>query len=185
MALTISEFSRVFNQGGVSKVLIHRHKGFNKWATPGLWLSLTMGILVSASMVFLGYFACGWFQVDEPKKLFQLVCLLAVTAPISAIGTIPRALLLIKLKFREIALVGSLLLVVGSLVKVGLAYAGYGAFSLVIPMVLTTALQTLFFWFLARPSIKPKLMMRRWRYLFSDSASILSLIHISEPTRPY
>ena len=174
MALTISEFSRVFNQGGVSKVLVHRQKNFNKWATPGFWLSLTMGALVSASMVFLGYFACGWFQVDEPSKLFWLVCLLAITAPISAIGTIPRALLLIKLCFREIALVASLLLVVGAVCKVGLAYAGYGAFSLVIPMVLVAVLQTIFYWFLARPSVKPKLMLRRWRFLFSDSASIIA-----------
>lgn len=174
MALTISEFSRVFNQGGVSKVLVHRQKGYRNWVTPGLWLSLTMGLLVSASMVFIGYFACTWFQVDEPNKLFLLVCILAVSAPIAAVGTIPRALLLIQLRFRELALLSSVLLVVSALVKVSLAYAGYGAFSLVIPMVLSTVLQSLFCWYLAKPEIKLKLMINKWRYLFSDSASIIA-----------
>ena len=174
MALTISEFSRVFSQGGVSKVLVQRQKSFDKWSTPGFWLSLVMSLGVAFSMIIVGYFATGWFQVEEPKKLLQLICLLAIVPPISAIGTIPKAALQIELKFGAIAAIGTVALIIGTVAKVGLAWGGWGAFSFVIPMLISIPIQTLCYWLLVRPKIKLSLMFRKWKYLISDGAMIIA-----------
>ena len=173
MALTISAFSTVLNQGGVFKILIHRHKSFNKWATPGFWLSVTMGVVVSIVMLAMGAAATTLFQVEHPGKLFLLIAILAATPPITAAGTIAKAALHSQLRFKEVAAISTVSLLLRSIAKVVLAAMGFGAFSFVIPGLIFTPLDTIAMWTLSKPPVKKRMMIGRWKYLLGDGVMII------------
>ena len=168
LASTIAAFGAVLNQGGVAKILIHRQSSFDKWSTPGLWLSICFGLLVTTVMLVAGFIGGYWWP-----GLFPLVAILAILPLFTAIGSVPKALLQSRLQFRTLATVNTAILLATSLLKILLAYLGCGAFSFVIPPALMAPIQAGMYWYLAQPKIKSGFGLRRWKYMINDSLMIV------------
>src|SRR5690606_29175106 len=104
------------------------------WLLLGAGAVLTLTMWVTAPLVVAIY--------DEPA-LEPLVRLAGFQFLISAVGSVPRIMLIRQLRFRALALVDISSGVTAALVGVGAAVAGGGAASLVLMLLASSATQSL------------------------------------------
>ena len=184
LAYTVSSFASLVQQGGVSGVLVHRQVKFRRWANAAFWMSLTAGIVAALLMVVAAPLAAWFYQGAATRlgsaaaaaargQLTQLVLVLAIAAPLNSLTIVPMAQLQNQMRFRAITLV-SVWMSVGNLgLSIVLAWRGWGAMSIVAPQPIVAAGTAAWLWMLARPPIRWRLQVRRWRYIFRDSGTML------------
>jgi O-antigen/teichoic acid export membrane protein len=173
LTFTVTIFSGLIQQAGLREVLIQRRDRFRRYGNAAFWMSLTAGLVAGGVMLLLAPLAAWFYEPDEPVTLMQLILVLAVASPINALGTVSNARLQSDLRFRAVAAVGVSASVVVITLKVILAAAGLGPFALVVPEPIVAAGRTAVLWRLAPPPVRPSLQLRRWRFLFSDSALVI------------
>jgi O-antigen/teichoic acid export membrane protein len=106
------------------------------------------GFILISNIVIFGilflispYFALFFGQ----PELENIIRVLGITFLISALSSVPVAMLRRELKLKVISLVELCATVLGSLATLGLAYSGYGVWALVLGNVLTAAASTIIF----------------------------------------
>jgi teichuronic acid exporter len=170
LAGTITVFIQVIEQGGVGDVLVQR-KNFRPWAIPAFWLAACLGVLSSLLIVAAAPIASTLY---ENRQLYWLLLILAPASIPNALSVVPRAQLARQLKFRALAAVNLASLVVRLTMTVVLASIGFGSYSFVIPIPISSGLIAAFLWWWTSPpwSLYPQL--KKWRYLIGDSTRILT-----------
>ncbi|MEX1017260.1 MAG: lipopolysaccharide biosynthesis protein [Phycisphaeraceae bacterium] len=166
MAITVNFLASLIEWVGTRDVLVRRGRRIHHWLAPGLWMSLSVGMLASLMMLALAPVAA--WAYGEPA-VASLIAILAIRPPLQALAIPPGAYLQITMRFRAIALIGILHIVFGAGLSVLLALWGFGAYSFVIPIPVSIGIQSLAFWLVARPRMRWRLAPRRWRYLLGDS----------------
>jgi O-antigen/teichoic acid export membrane protein len=102
-------------------------------------LSLFLGaLLCSIAQSFAEFFA--------RPVLAQLTFLLAATLVVTSVSSVPRALLTRDLKFRSIALSSVVANSLAGMVAIGLAYAGFGVWSLAVQGFIAACVSTIMLW---------------------------------------
>ena len=171
LALTVYGVGSLVHQAGVREVLIHRQASFERWATAGFWLSLTLGTAAASLIVGLAPIAARIY--DEPG-LTPLLWILALGIPLKSLEVVPRTLLQNQLRFAPLALVGLVSNILEVLGAITLAFLGFGALSFVIPKPIVYLMQSGVTWGLARPHLRRGFEFRKWRHLVDHS--VLSLV---------
>lgn len=169
MATTVGALGMLIEWIGTRDVLVQRAKRIHLWLTPALWMSLTIGLLAAAVMLALAP-AAAW--VYGETRVASLIAVLALRPPLQAMVIPATAYLQTQLRFRALALIGSMRVLTGAGLMVLLALLGFGAYSFVIPVAVAAALQAIVLWIYARPPLHMRLMWRRWRYIIGDSATL-------------
>lgn len=167
LAYTVTAFATLIHQAGIREILIHRHAHFSRWATPAFWISLTAGCLAGAAMLVAAPIAA---HVYEEPSLVGLVLVLALAAPFNGLDVVPDAFLVGELRFRYVALVKWIYAVGTMGLSVLFAHLQFGAYSFVLPQPIMLIVRLVMLWTVARPPIKRRLYLRRWKYLLNDSA---------------
>jgi len=176
LATTVAAFAGLLRDTGLGTILVQRHAKFDRWATPAFWMALTAGLLAAIVMVVAAPLTAGLFRqlpMEGRATYMRLVFVLALASPFEALLVVPQARLQSDLRFRASALVG----VMATVTTVGLqlalavplARAGLGAFAVILPLPLVALGQVVTLLILARVRIRPRLQVRRWRYLFRDT----------------
>ena len=129
LAMTVYAFAAVLHQAGIQEVLIQRQRSFRLWANAGFWISCLTGLLAFAGTVAAAPLAARFYQYDDPHELIRLISILAVNFPIAAAGAVCRARLQIEMRFRPLAMIGAVQILLDSVLKIVLAWCGLGAFS--------------------------------------------------------
>jgi lipopolysaccharide exporter len=170
LTYTITTFASILQQGGISQVLINRHRRFHLWATTAFWMSLAIGLAAGAATAALAPVASAFYQQPALKGLLLAA---AITLPLNALITVPDAKLRANMQFRFVAALG-LAAVVGTLaLSILFAALGFGPYSFILPPVIVTLIRAAVMWWWSYPHIHMKLHLRRWKYLFGDSAMLL------------
>jgi PST family polysaccharide transporter len=176
-AFTITAFIQVIEQAGVGDILVQR-RNFRRWAIPGFWLALSLG-LASCSLIVLAAPIAARFSNDA--QLFWLLVILATSSIPNSLTVVPRAQLSRQLRFRALAGVNIANLTLRVVLTVALAglinLSGerhLGPFAFVIPVPITSAATAACLWWWVRPPWAFELQFRRWRYLIGDSTRILT-----------
>ena len=173
LALAIYGFASILQQSGLREILIQRHRHFQRWENPAFWMSLAFGVFPAIAMVALAPLAASVFG---SPGLTGLLAVLALTAPFNSLAVVPTARIQAELRFRLLSILNVVCSIVTVLLSVLLAYLGFGAYSLVIPIPIIAALRAGVLLWSDPPKIRPALQLRRWRYLLRDSGLIIATV---------
>ncbi|MBB6430785.1 oligosaccharide flippase family protein [Algisphaera agarilytica] len=170
LAYTLTAFTALLQRAGIREVLVHRHRRFHLWATPGFWMSLTFGVLTSAVMLGMAPVLA---RVYGEPELVGLIMVLALAAPINGVASVADAKLQSQLRFGLISRVGMLQAILTMGLTILFAWLGFGAYSFVMPQPIAALFNLVCLWRAADVSVTGKPRFSCWRYLLSDSLVML------------
>ncbi len=177
MALTVSGFAALIEQAGLRDVLVFRHAKFRRWANAAFWMSLAAGTL---AMLFIAAAAPLASMIYGEPDVLLLLLILALASPLNTLSIVPRASLLGQLRFRYIAMTDLTVNCSMIVMTVLLAWMGLGPISFVLPKPIMFLFRAVSFYLAARPKIRLDPQIRRWKYLFRDSAFVLSTAGLTQ-----
>jgi len=145
-AMSLSGIVAVLYGGGIPRILIQEGARYAEIARPYYRIALGFNLVAAAILVLLGLGA-GYLK-GSPSLAWMMV-IIGVSVPLGTSGIIYACKLSIDLRFRDTALVNSLV----ALVRFGsaplFALMGMGAFSLALPQVVAAGAN----WWLARRAV--------------------------------
>jgi O-antigen/teichoic acid export membrane protein len=171
LAYTITTFGALLVNPGIEEVLVQRHGRLQRWITPGFWLGASLGVGGGLVMLVAAPLAASLYQSPE---LFGMIAILALAAPLGGVALAPNAMLRASLQFRTLAQLGLAEMVATQCLTVLLALCGWGAYSFVLPAPLTVGARSLAVWLIARPRVRWKPQIRRWRFLLGNGFAVFA-----------
>jgi len=171
LALTIhTAIMQIQQRAGGQALLVQRPTKFHVWATPALWISMSMGLL--AGLLTLASAVPAAAMYGQPQ-LRGLIAILALVTPLHAIGMVARAKLQTEFRFPLLARWAFCNRALTTAMTITLAWFGFKAYSFVIPLPVVAAVNSAVLWFFARPRIRRQLQLRRWPYLLATNSKVM------------
>lgn len=170
-ALTVAAVGFLVCEGGLSQILIHRHKKFDRWSNPAFWLGNTMGLTTMIGLLLAAPLAA--WAYGSPQ-VTGLLAVLALAAPAKSLGAVPHAKLTSQMRFRANAVIATSGLILQTVLAIVFALLGFGVYSLAIPHALVALFQAVAYFKVAKPRVAWNPQWRRWRYLLRDTGYIMS-----------
>lgn len=170
LAYTVTMLSGLLQQAGLREVLIHRRGDVRELANAACWMSFATGSAAGLLNCALAP-AAVWFYARP--EIAELLYVLAIAAPLTALCTVPIAILQLNLRFRFIATLEWATLAFGAVLTVALAWLGLGARSFVIPAPVVALIRLVVYWRAARPRVRLDPEISRWRYLAGGNLGVL------------
>ncbi|MCU0566408.1 MAG: lipopolysaccharide biosynthesis protein [Oculatellaceae cyanobacterium Prado106] len=121
-------FCQIFLQRGLSEVLIQRQTLTPEFLNTVFWVNLAIALLLMLLGLGTAEYIADLFQQPQLTAILQALCVLL---PMLALSSVPQAFLERQFAFKAIALRQLIGMVLGGLVGVGMAWSGYGVWSLV------------------------------------------------------
>lgn len=169
LAYTVTTLINLMANPGIDAVLVQRLRRFHLWATPALWLGLTMGV-VGAILMLVAAPIAAW--VYEQPQLIGLIAVLAISLPLQALQIVPKARLRTQMRFKAVVMLGLVNSLLIAVLTVAFAYFGMGAYSFVVPVPIAAAIVSFANWRMARPPIRKRAEFSRWKYLFGNGLTV-------------
>jgi O-antigen/teichoic acid export membrane protein len=142
MALSVTSFAAIFSGSTLRTVLVQRMERFDEDAPQAFWFALALNVsgalLIAVAAPLAGI-------VFSESRVVPLILVIALAAPLQALPTIYSAALFGRLRFREAAMIHFGAGLTQNVSSVTLAWLGFGAFSLVLPLLLMAAFMALAF----------------------------------------
>jgi O-antigen/teichoic acid export membrane protein len=158
-------FISLFVDFGLSAALIQRPSLTERHRSSAFWMNLAVGILLGGLVAALAPALADFFH--EPS-LVALTLVASVNFVVGSMGIVQSALLQRAMEFRRIGAIGIASTVVGAVVAIAMAVAGFGAWSLIGQLVASTGSRTLLLWLTSswRPSVivDRQAIRELWRY---------------------
>src|SRR6185312_4615390 len=169
LAYVVFSFAVVFQQIGINEILVQRGKHFARWANAGFWISLTAATITALLMIAAAPLAA---DIYHAPHLAGVIVVIALSVPLGAMNNVAIARLQIDLRFRRISAIYFYANASQTILSVALAAVGFGVYSFVIPRVIVNAAQTVVLWKEQASFILPRLQLRRWKFVLTDSKFI-------------
>ncbi|MHC4986303.1 MAG: oligosaccharide flippase family protein [Planctomycetota bacterium] len=169
LTTTIAMAAALIQRIGIDTILVRRYRKFATWANPALWMSLGIGLTSAALMAAA---APVGERLYGEEGLAGLVLVVATSMPLIAVCAVPEARLQAQLRFRLLAAIRFGLLAGIMLLTIVFALLDFEAYSFVIPRPIMQAVRLVVVWWVAKPPIRWRLQVRRWRYMLTDAAML-------------
>ncbi len=143
MGMVVTGFLVVIQYLGTSGVIIQRKELPERllsslfWLNAGFGLFLTIGLIAAAHPLAMLY---------DRAEVAPIIRVLGVSFVITAIGAVPSALLSRRMQFDVMAKVAFVASICQAITGIGMAYAGYGPWALVISTLVSSIASTVGFW---------------------------------------
>ena len=170
LVYTVTTFGGLLQQAGLGQVLVQRHARFVRWATPTFWMALAFGCLAAVLTAAVSPLVARFYQ--QPA-LTGLLLVGALSMPLNGLCVVPDAMLRAQMRFRLLAMTGAGVTAGTILMSVVLAWAGFGAYSFILPQPVGLTAKAIVLWSAARTRVRPHPRLRRWRMLIGDSGPVL------------
>ena len=153
---------------GVEDVILQRKRTLYLWSGAAFWINLGLASAGGLAILLLAPVAA---SVYRQPQLIGLMAVLAASMPLAALSSVPGLIMRAQMQFGTVALYGSLELIGTALATVGLAWAGFGAYSFVVPTPLMSVIRAAVYWYII--DAKPRLRANRgrWKYLVRNTAA--------------
>jgi O-antigen/teichoic acid export membrane protein len=153
MVLVLSGLVVVVGDAGLGAALVQRRTISDDDKSTVFWTSLGIGAVFTLAGVAAAGPVANFYDEQAVKPL---LIVLSTCFFLGALGTTPSALLVRDMNFRALELRQMGGTIVGAVVGIGLAIAGYGAWALIGQQVATTAFSTVCLWWFCRwaPSLR-------------------------------
>ena len=133
IAVSVSAFAQALKDGGVRLLLIQRGlESFDNIVSSAFWLALASNLVAG---VILGATAPIIADVYQQPQLVVILLFFAISLPLSTVASVLSAQLTLELRFRTIAKIEIVSALLRYSLIIGLAAAGMGALSFVIPLI--------------------------------------------------
>jgi O-antigen/teichoic acid export membrane protein len=164
LTLSITSFASLICGSNLKNLLIQRSAKFDEEAGQVFWLSLTLN--VTAALLLMLFSPLAGLLFRQPGVV-PLILVAALATPLQALPTIYAASLNRQLRFRQIAAIhfGTGLVQNGSAVL--LAWWGFGAYALVLPLLFMALFLAVAFRLAAGRIALSRPQPRRWCAMFS------------------
>lgn len=170
LAVTAHQFVSVLKNAGLRDILVQRGARIGRWINPAFWMSVAMGVGGGALLLALAPALAVFFRNPGVIGLMQV---LAATTLVQSIAQVPAAMMSARLMFKSAATIEALNNTLQILLTVLMAWAGMGAMSFVLPMLITALGRTAYLWWAMKPRVLLDPQWRRWRFLMGDSARLI------------
>lgn len=140
MVLIFTQFATLLSELGLGAALIQRESIQEIHCSSVFYANIIMGLVLTVFTIVLSPFLANFFH--EPR-LASLSRLIAVNFTITSLNTVPHALISRKMEFWRSAIVEITAVVVAGIVAIILAKLGWGVWSLVWQMLITSATTTI------------------------------------------
>lgn len=128
LASVFTEFVEIFLDQGFSAAIVQRKEVEKKHLDTAFWISIVTGLLLTAGNIAAAGFVATFF--DEPR-LAAVLSWLSLGFILNALSTTQLAILQRKLAFKSLAARSLTATTIGGIVGIGMAFAGFGVWSLV------------------------------------------------------
>lgn len=129
MVLVFTGFAGVFQDLGFSSALVQLEKVTEQHRSTAFWSSLALGVLIAATLSASSQLIAGFYDIPE---LRSIVIAVSTSFLASALGSVPRAILLRQMRFDSIAIVESMATVLSGTAAASAALMGLGVWALVL-----------------------------------------------------
>lgn len=158
VALAISMFIQTFRDGGVRELLVQQAHRYRELVGPTFWFALAVNLGVAALLGLAGEGVTRvillanprFFEETGPRVLPNVVWIMAASIPLGTLSAVLQARLRIDLRFAAISGLTTLSALFRYSGQIGLALAGFGIYSLVIPMVAVVLVESVHAFLLTR-----------------------------------
>jgi len=171
IAISLSVFLSALRDGGLPMVLEQKGNRFNEFAGPAFWMMLAMNCGTGMLIASVAEPTAKLYDIPE---LADVILLFAATIPLSVVPSMLSVRLAVDLKFRELGLIQVISAIARNSLMFLFAWQGFGARSLLLPVLITSVTDSLLLWMATRYSpwtMAPK--FRLWPELFTDGRWIL------------
>jgi PST family polysaccharide transporter len=178
MAQVVISLACIGQHLGLSEIMARRHRTFEEWAQAAIWMSLGgAALFIGIILIILPlwnplYSAITSLITHNPLPPPQIQGLLAIWClgiPFDAVATIFNARLRADMRFRTWAIIASIQTIGIAILSVALAFAGFGAYALVIPLPIMMAACCLLSRYYSGQRMLPQPQFRRWGALLRDA----------------
>ena len=152
---------------GIDDVLLQRQRALRLWTGPAFWISFGLAVLAAVLVILVAPLAAAMYHAPG---LVGLLAVIALSMPLGALASVPGLIMRARMEFGFIAIYGSLEMVAQALLTVSFAWAGYGAYSFVIPAPILAAARAALWWRLASHGTSLRAQPRRWKYVVGNTA---------------
>lgn len=169
LATVFTGFAQLFSDLGLSAALVQAKKIEETHRSSVFWLNVAIGAGITCLLAALSPLIALFF--DQPK-VQPLVLVLSLSFVLGSFGIVQRSLLLRAMNFRAIAVADTASVWLSGGLAIGLAYSGWGVWSLVVQGLVRATLVSTFLAIAGR--WRPRLLWRRdsLRELFGYSANL-------------
>ncbi|WP_270656146.1 MOP flippase family protein [Aeromonas sp. Y293-4] len=176
MATVVTNFTLILRDLGTAAAIIQRKELDQTIKSTVFWLNVIMGSSIALMIFFASPLIAHLF--NEPA-LMQVLLWLALSFPIASLGTAQQALLERESHFRTVAGIEICASAVALIVALGMAYQGFGVYSLVGQTLVTCSISTFLLWRSAhwRPSLIFAKSQLRQLLGFSGNLTAFNLIN--------
>ena len=143
MGMVVTGFLVVIQYLGTSGVIIQRKDLPDRLLSSLFWLNAGFGLVLT-----IGLFAAAdpLSQLFHRSDVAPIIRVLGVSFIVTAVGAVPSALLNRRMQFDVIAKVSFVAAIFQAITGVGMAYAGYGPWALVISTLVSSVVSSVGYW---------------------------------------
>lgn len=136
-ALTVIAFATFLKDAGVGNALVQRKELSERHVEAAFAFSIIFGVVLAGGLAFVAPAIAELYGVGELTPMVRALALMFV---FRGLATVPMAMARRSMRFRDLALIDLGSYLIGNVITVVLALAGYGAWSIVIGYVVESAL---------------------------------------------
>jgi PST family polysaccharide transporter len=171
IAVSLSVMLSVLRDGGLPMVLIERGRRFDYFAGPVFWMMLAINLVTGSIILLAAEPTARSYQIPE---LASVIALFAINIPLC----VPSALLSLRLnvdmRFKELGVIQLISAVLRNGLTLYFAWAGYGARSFLLPLLVTNVTDAIMLWSVTRfyPWLSPA-RFHLWPELFRSGRWVI------------
>jgi len=155
MVFVFTNFVSIFRDFGLTAALIQRKELTEEHLSSSFWINVLVGLFLSICMAASAP-AISYFYAEV--RLTLIVVILASTFFISSFGIVQTSLFTKELKFKSLAIIEILTVVISGTVAIILAFAGLGVWSLVWQQIVFNITVVILLWFFSK--WRPKILFK-------------------------
>lgn len=153
IALVAWEIIKLFGNFGIAAKLIHQQEQTDEYANSAFWLNIMASLILAAATALVAPYIALFYGNESVGPILML---LSLAFFIQSFGTTHLALLRKDLAFKRIAIIELATTFLSKSIAVGMAFAGFGPWSLVVPEAVISPVKALAYWIANpwRPSLR-------------------------------
>ncbi len=172
MANVFVAFTKIFIDQGFAMAIIQRQDLEEEHLSTAFWTNISFGVALTC----LGVAAAGPIAAifDEPQ-LVPIIRWMSVVFLVSSLSAVQQAILKRHFEFKKLAVRSLVAVVISGIVGVGMAFLGYGVWSLVAQQVTNGVIQVALLWRVSSWRPNATFSIRHFNDLFSYGANIVGI----------
>lgn len=176
MVMVFTGFVQVFTELGLGSAIIQKPDLEEKHRSTVFWVNLLAGLLLTLLVAALAPLLASFYS--EPA-LVDITIVIAFNFLLGSIGIVQRALLRKEMNFRRLFLVDVAAAIVAGAIAIVMALTGYGVWSLVARLLMSTIVSGVMLWALTQWKPKPLFDFGGLKELLGFSSNLLGFSAIN------